>query len=53
MKINAIFCNPNKQGFILDKHLLENTNIKLINTASTGITTYVYQTVKIASRYYL
>ena len=36
MKINAIFCNPNKQGFILDKHLLENTNIKLINTASTG-----------------
>lgn len=36
MKINAIFCNPNKQGYVLDKHILQNTNIKLINTASTG-----------------
>ena len=36
MKINAIFCNPNKQGYVLDRHILENSNIKLINTASTG-----------------
>ena len=34
--INAIFCNPNKQGFILDSWLLSNTGIKYINTASTG-----------------
>lgn len=34
--INAIFCNPNKQGYVLDKNILENTGIKLINTASTG-----------------
>jgi lactate dehydrogenase-like 2-hydroxyacid dehydrogenase len=36
MKINAIFCNPNKQGYVLDKNILDNTNIKVINTASTG-----------------
>ena len=34
--IHIIFTNPNKQKFILDKKLLENTNIKIINTASTG-----------------
>lgn len=34
--IQYIFTNPNKQGFILDKTVLENTNIKVINTASTG-----------------
>ena len=34
--INCIFCNPNKQSFILDKKLLKNSGIKLINTASTG-----------------
>ena len=34
--INALFCNPNKQGFVIDRETLENTNIKCINTASTG-----------------
>ena len=36
-KINTIFCNPNRQGYILDKKILEKTSIKLINTASTGL----------------
>jgi D-3-phosphoglycerate dehydrogenase / 2-oxoglutarate reductase len=34
--INALFTNPNKQGFILDKEVFINSNIKIINTASTG-----------------
>ena len=34
--IDAIFTNPNKQHFILNKEVLDGTNIKLINTASTG-----------------
>jgi len=36
-KIDTIFCNPNRQGYILDKSVLKNTTIKLINTASTGL----------------
>ena len=36
-KIDTIFCNPNRQGYILDKNILENTSVKLINTASTGL----------------
>ena len=36
-KINTIFCNPNRQGYILNKKILEKTSIKLINTASTGL----------------
>ena len=36
-KVNTIFCNPNRQGYILNKYILENTSIKLINTASTGL----------------
>lgn len=35
-KHNLIFCNPNQQRFVIDKELLENTNIKYIVTASTG-----------------
>ena len=35
--IQSIFTNPNKQNFILDYDLLSNTNVKLINTASTGL----------------
>jgi len=35
-KFDSIFTNPNKQGFILDSSLLEETSIRLINTASTG-----------------
>ena len=35
-KINSIFCNPNKQGFVIDKDILKLSGIKLINTASTG-----------------
>ncbi len=34
--INHIFCNPNMQNFILDEEILSNSNIKIINTASTG-----------------
>ena len=35
-KIEAIFTNPNKQNFIIDNDLLQNTSVRLINTASTG-----------------
>ena len=35
-KINCIFCNPNRQGYVLDGSILKNSSIKLINTASTG-----------------
>jgi D-3-phosphoglycerate dehydrogenase len=35
-KINYIFCNPNRQGYILDKKILKNSSVKFINTASTG-----------------
>lgn len=31
-----IFTNPNKQAYVLGKDILENSNIKLINTCSTG-----------------
>ena len=36
-KISTIFCNPNRQGYVLNRYILENTSIKLINTASTGL----------------
>jgi len=36
-KINRIFCNPNRQGYILDRDVLQNSSIKMINTASTGL----------------
>ena len=36
-KIDTIFCNPNRQGYILDKYILKKTSINLINTASTGL----------------
>jgi len=36
-KINTIFCNPNRQGYVLNSYILKNTSIKLINTASTGL----------------
>ena len=36
-KIDTIFCNPNRQGYILNRNILEKTSIKLINTASTGL----------------
>ena len=32
-----LFTNPNKQNFILDKEVLGESNIKVINTASTGL----------------
>lgn len=35
-KIDVILCNPNKQKFKIDEELLRNTNVKLINTCSTG-----------------
>tara|TARA_R110002167_G_scaffold234059_2_gene439251 strand:+ start:1562 stop:2485 length:924 start_codon:yes stop_codon:yes gene_type:complete len=36
-KIDTIICNPNQQSFKIDKHLLENTKIKTINSCSTGL----------------
>jgi D-3-phosphoglycerate dehydrogenase / 2-oxoglutarate reductase len=36
-KIEYIFTNPNKQEFILDETILKNSNVRLINTASTGL----------------
>jgi D-3-phosphoglycerate dehydrogenase / 2-oxoglutarate reductase len=35
--IEVILCNPNKQYYTIDKELLENSNVKLINTCSTGL----------------
>jgi lactate dehydrogenase-like 2-hydroxyacid dehydrogenase len=35
--ITSILCNPNKQGYKIDKELLENTSVNLINTCSTGL----------------
>lgn len=35
--IETILCNPNKQNYILDEELLDNTKVKLINTCSTGL----------------
>ena len=34
---DAIFTNPNKQNFIIDKALLKGTSVRLLNTASTGL----------------
>ncbi len=36
-RISIIFCNPNRQGYILNKEILQNSSVKLINTASTGL----------------
>lgn len=36
-KIDVIICNPNRQGYIIDKDLLEYTNVSIINTCSTGV----------------
>jgi D-3-phosphoglycerate dehydrogenase len=35
-RIEYIFTNPNKQGFMIDEGVLRNTNVKVINTCSTG-----------------
>jgi D-3-phosphoglycerate dehydrogenase len=35
--INTILCNPNQQTYKIDRELLENTQVKLINTCSTGL----------------
>jgi len=35
--IKYLFTNPNKQDFMLDEEVLENSNIKVINTCSTGL----------------
>jgi D-3-phosphoglycerate dehydrogenase len=35
--IDTILCNPNQQTYKIDKELLEGTNVKLINTCSTGM----------------
>ena len=35
--INSILCNPNQQTYKIDKNLLKDTNVTLINTCSTGM----------------
>ena len=35
--LDTIVCNPNQQTYKIDKELLEGTNIKTINTCSTGL----------------
>ncbi len=35
--INTIVCNPNQQSFKIDKQLLNNTKVKVINSCSTGL----------------
>jgi len=37
LDIEYLFTNPNKQNFILDEEVLKNSNIKVINTCSTGL----------------
>jgi len=36
-KIDTIVCNPNQQSFKIDRELLQGTDVKLINTCSTGL----------------
>ena len=36
-KIDCIFCNPNKQNYILDESVLKESGIRVIHTASTGL----------------
>jgi lactate dehydrogenase-like 2-hydroxyacid dehydrogenase len=36
-KADIILCNPNQQTYKIDKELLEDTSVKLINTCSTGM----------------
>lgn len=36
-KYDALFVNPNKQGFILNENALKGSSIKVINTCSTGV----------------
>jgi len=36
-EIDTLICNPNQQTYKIDKELLEGTNVKLINTCSTGM----------------
>tara|TARA_A100000172_G_scaffold80997_1_gene72316 strand:+ start:170 stop:1126 length:957 start_codon:yes stop_codon:yes gene_type:complete len=35
--IDTILCNPNQQSYKIDKELLQNTNINIINSCSTGL----------------
>ena len=35
-RVNVILCNPNKQSYKIDESLLKNTEVRLINTCSTG-----------------
>jgi lactate dehydrogenase-like 2-hydroxyacid dehydrogenase len=35
--IDVIVCNPNQQSYIIDKELLQNTQVKIINSCSTGL----------------
>ena len=34
--IDAIICNPNKQGYIIDSQLLKGTSVSIVNSCSTG-----------------
>ena len=36
-EIDTILCNPNQQSYKINSELLDNTQVKLINTCSTGL----------------
>jgi D-3-phosphoglycerate dehydrogenase len=36
-EVTTLICNPNQQSFIIDKELLDGTQVNLINTCSTGL----------------
>lgn len=36
-KIDTIVCNPNQQSFIIDRDLLKESNVSIINSCSTGL----------------
>jgi D-3-phosphoglycerate dehydrogenase / 2-oxoglutarate reductase len=35
--IDTIFCNPNQQSYKIDEGLLRGTNVRIVNSASTGL----------------
>tara|TARA_B110000483_G_scaffold242632_1_gene329089 strand:- start:8680 stop:9660 length:981 start_codon:yes stop_codon:yes gene_type:complete len=36
-KIDVIFCNPNRQGYVINSSILKGSYVRAINTASTGL----------------
>ena len=42
-----LFTNPNKQNFILDEIVLSDTNLKVINTCSTGLNSFLHHFIQL------